>query len=156
MKVNGEPGGVRALDLMTACHARAERKCAPKRCALAGTLTKSAGRCLEGFRGLSNYLKDLDLLARAQALGERERRLEDMRACAGNGRVWGSCPPAITANVAEYCTGGDFGRLLEVKHKLQGVRRRRSRMANDAVLQGTVGTVRGNQEPAGTQEPAGA
>ena len=88
-----------AVCCLTTCHARAERKCASKRCTLAGTLTKSAGRCLEGIRGLSNYLKDLDLLARAQALGEMELRLEDVHASAGNGRVWGSCPPAITANV---------------------------------------------------------
>ena len=88
-----------AVCCLTACHARAERKRASKRCTLAGTLTKSAGRCLEGIRGLSNYLKDLDLLARAQALGERERRLEDVHASAGTGRVWGSWPPGITANV---------------------------------------------------------
>src|SRR5712692_9022260 len=88
-----------AVCCLTTCHARAERKCASKRRTLAGTLTKSAGRCLEGIRGLSNYLKDLDLLARAQALGERERWLEDAHASAGTGRVWGSCPPAITANV---------------------------------------------------------
>jgi hypothetical protein len=84
---------------LTTCHARAERKCASKQSTLAETLTKSAVRCLEGFRGPSNYLKDLDLLARAQALGERERRLEYVDASAGTGRVWGSCPPAITANV---------------------------------------------------------
>ncbi len=43
---------------------------------------------------------------------------------------------------AEYCTAGDFGRPLEVKRKVQAVRRRRFRMANDAALQGTVGTAR--------------
>ncbi len=47
---------------------------------------------------------------------------------------------------AEYCTAGDIGRLLEVKRKLQGVRRRRFRMANDSVLQGTVDTPRAGTE----------
>src|SRR5438445_8757853 len=59
---------------------------------------------------------------------------------------------------AEYCTGSDFGRPLEMKRKLQGVRRSRYRrrhgMANDAVLQGTVGTARGNQEPGGLTSPS--
>src|SRR2546422_11239191 len=88
-----------AVCCLTTCHARAERKCASKRCTLAGTLKKSASRCLEGIRGLSNYLKDLDLLARAQALGERASRHEDGNANAGTGRVWGSYRPGITAIV---------------------------------------------------------
>ena len=45
-----------------------------------------------------------------------------------------------------------------MKRKLQGVRRSRYRrrhgVANDAVLQGTVGTARGNQEPGGLTSPS--